>query len=220
MIDILFLCVIICSVVREHGKEREEDKGMKRIKLLIAACCMMVCMMMLPQQTNAATVPQVKGLKAGSSSTREVNFHWKSISGATGYEIWRCSSLDGNFHWLFTVKAGTAFKNTTVEPGREYFYKVRAYKKNANGTKVYGKFSKILRMNTKMARARTVTAKYNINVRQYAGTNHKVLIGLKKGSKMSMLCATLDKNKVVWYRVTFRCNGRKYTGYVRNDIVK
>lgn len=198
---------------------------MKKIKIL-AVVCMIFCLAGVPQEISAATsiqgkiadVERVAGLKAGVCTTNSVNIHWRSVEGASGYEIYRSAARNGKYMQIGTASAGSqAFMNTSVSAGREYYYKVRAFVSSGNG-RSYGRFSKILRVNTKLLYKKTVTVKCNVNIRKYAGVNYARVCGAAKGTKMKVLCEASDKAGMKWYRVQVKLNGKKYKGYVRSDL--
>ncbi len=195
---------------------------MKKNKILVALMMLTLVITMLPvQQVSAATyqngLEKVRNLKAGTCTTKSINLTWSPVSGASGYQLYRANARNGKYKLLKNVSS-VAFMNTTVTAGTEYFYKVRAYKSTAYGT-VCGKFSGILRANTKPVFTKKVTAKYNTNVRKYAGTTYKRLFGISKGTKVTVLCETQDKTGFKWYRIQVKINGKKYRGYVRSDLV-
>lgn len=68
-----------------------------------------------------------------------INVSWKAVSGATGYELVRATSPNGSYSTIATT-SGASYKDSKVTDGQTYYYKVRAYSKNSDGT-VYGAFS-------------------------------------------------------------------------------
>ncbi len=194
---------------------------MKRNKILVAIMMLALVITMLPvQEVSAATqtsLAKVQNLKAGTCTTKSINLTWSPVSGASGYQVYRANARNGKYRLLKNVSS-VAFMNTTVTAGTEYFYKVRAYTYSGS-KKTYGKFSGILRANTKPLSSKKVTAKYNINVRKYAGTTYQRLFGITKGTRVSVLCETQDKTGYKWYRIQVKINGKNYRGYVRSDLV-
>lgn len=200
---------------------------MKKIRMVAAAFCLMFCLTAVSQENvmattingKVATVGQVQNLKAGVCTVKSINIHWSPVQGASGYQIYRATARNGKYTCIKTVPAGSqAFMNLSVSSGKEYFYKVRAFVNTANGKRC-GKFSKILRANTKQIFSKKVRAKYNVNVRKYAGTNYAVQFTVKKGTKLTVLCETCDKSGTKWYRIQVKINGKKQKGYVRSDLV-
>ena len=68
-----------------------------------------------------------------------VSFVWNSYPEATGYQVYKSNSKDGNYSKLTTTK-GTSFSRQKLTTNTTCYYKVRAYKKS-NGKKIYTKFS-------------------------------------------------------------------------------
>lgn len=187
----------------------------------------MACTLMVPTPALAtviqgqAGVGQVQGLKAGICKANSINIRWQQVQGASGYQVYRAEARNGKYVKLKEVgSGGWAFlNNRNVAAGTEYFYKVRAFQKTSKG-RVYGKYSKVLRVNSKLNRSLRVTSKFNVNIRKYAGTSYDRLITVPKGTGMTVLCNARDKAGARWYRVKLNVNKKKYTGYVRSDLVR
>lgn len=88
---------------------------------------------------------QVKSLTVKGKSNGNVTLTWKKTSGAKGYEIYRSKKKNSNYILIKRIKKGSAKKWSAdiQEAGTTYYYKVRAYTVNADGKRVYGKFSKV-----------------------------------------------------------------------------
>lgn len=82
----------------------------------------------------------VSGLQVSSAGYNALNLTWKSVSGAGGYEIYRSVSKNGTYKKIKTLSGSGSrqFKNTGLETGKTYYYKVRAFKNGA-----YGNYSPI-----------------------------------------------------------------------------
>ena len=57
-----------------------------------------------------------------------------------GYEVYRSTSKSGKYTKIKTT-ANIIVADTGVTIGKTYYYKVRAYFKDAKGNKIYGSFS-------------------------------------------------------------------------------
>ena len=56
----------------------------------------------------------------------KVTLKWNAVSGATGYEIYRCKTANGTYAYVDeTTKTSKVVKATK---GTKYFYKIKAYK--------------------------------------------------------------------------------------------
>lgn len=90
----------------------------------------------------------IKSLKRRSA--RKAKVYYKKVSGAKGYQI--AYSTSRKFK-----KKQTKYKTTTsrsktltrLKKNRTYYVKVRAYKKDSTGKKVYGKYSKVKKVRLK-----------------------------------------------------------------------
>ena len=85
-------------------------------------------------------LPKVGGVSAKSKDDC-MALTWKSVSGASGYEIYRATGSNENYSNVGTASS-SAFNDYNVANKMTYFYKVRAYK-TVNGNKVYGGFSSV-----------------------------------------------------------------------------
>ncbi len=95
--------------------------------------------------TAAAPVAPVPAIPARFYVTRasatSLKISWASVSGASGYEIYRATTLSGTYSLIQTT-ARTYFTNTRLITGKSYCYKVRAYR--LVGTrKIYGPFTSV-----------------------------------------------------------------------------
>ena len=205
------------------------EKCSKKMICQVIALCLMVCTLILPTPVSANVIQgqtqtgvgQVQGLRAGICKANSINVRWEQVQGASGYQIYRSEARNGKYVRLRNIgPGGYAFlNNKNVSMGTEYFYKVRAFKNTSKG-RVYGKYSKILRVNSLQTRSIKVRAKFNVNVRKYAGTSYDRLITVPKGTKMTVLCTSKDKAGAKWYRVKVSLNKKSYKGYVRSDLVR
>ncbi len=86
-----------------------------------------------------STTPDVPmNLKAATTSEKTVALTWDAAKGASGYEVWRYSPLDGTEVVIGTCETNS-FIDTSLETNTEYTYKVRSFTL-VNGKYVYGDF--------------------------------------------------------------------------------
>lgn len=92
---------------------------------------------------SAVTVPKkVSNKSAKSKKSRRINYSFKKVS-ATGYQYqW---STHRNFKSNFLTKSTKSTKITikTAQSRRRYYVRVRAYKTESGGKKIYGKWSNV-----------------------------------------------------------------------------
>ncbi|MDR0628111.1 MAG: fibronectin type III domain-containing protein, partial [Treponema sp.] len=81
-----------------------------------------------PQQA-----PSYVGTQGIPGPTCMVGFYWASVTGATGYKVYRSSSAGGTYDLVETVSGEetTSYTDTDVSVGTAYYYKVSAT--NAHG---------------------------------------------------------------------------------------
>lgn len=64
-------------------------------------------------------------------TSSEITLNWQSVSGASGYKVYRAVSTDSNYSLIATISSNT-YTNTSLTANTKYWYFVRAY--NAYGT--------------------------------------------------------------------------------------
>jgi hypothetical protein len=67
---------------------------------------------------------------------------WKAISGANGYYIYRATSSTGTYAYLGSTTSLTK-TYTGLVTGKNYYYKIKAYHTESNGTKIYSSYSSV-----------------------------------------------------------------------------
>ncbi len=195
-------------------------KTIQRFKRSIAILSLfLIFSLAMPQSVYATKGPaQVKNLKCGVTTGSSINISWSLQSGVSGYHIFRAASYDGPYQIVKTISAGNnAFCNMNLQGGKEYYYRVRAYTYR-NGRTTNGKFSKILTARTKSA-SRPAVVRTNSNVRQHAGINHPVITTLPAGTRVTIICSTVNKSGTPWSRITFTSGGKKKTGYIQTSLL-
>ena len=85
------------------------------------------------------TVGQVTGAAVTSVSDKQLKLTWKTVSGATGYEVYRATAKNGTYQKIKTLSS-TSYADTGVTTGETYYYKIRAYV-TSQGKNTYGEFS-------------------------------------------------------------------------------
>lgn len=64
-----------------------------------------------------------------------ISIGWGSISGATGYKVYRSMSRDSGYSLIHTANSTTSsYYDSDVQPYTNYWYKVRAYNTSGDGT--------------------------------------------------------------------------------------
>ena len=182
----------------------------KKISAILAVVIMAVSLVMPQDVSAAAKLGQVKGVKCTQTTAKSISITWNQLKGVSNYQIYRSDSYDGRYVKMFTAHQN--YKNVAkINPGTEYYYKVRAVKgKNT------GKFSKVLSASTKRTTAKNGkvnTKKWNAVVRSHAGTNHSKVASLPKGTKVTVIANTKDKKGQTWYKISYKVKGKSAKGY-------
>ena len=79
---------------------------------------------------------------AANASGRKLKVSWKKVTGANGYQVVCAANkkFTKGKQTLTVTKQSAVFKNLKK---KTYYVKVRAYKVDSTGTKVYGKYSSV-----------------------------------------------------------------------------
>ncbi len=114
----------------------------KILKKTITIIFILALMAGTVQTAQAASAPAQVSLTVKQTASKAVTLTWKKISGADGYEIYRKTGVSGTYTKIKTITSGSTltYKNTGLTVGKKYYYKVRAYDKQASKT-VRGKYS-------------------------------------------------------------------------------
>lgn len=98
-----------------------------------------------PAPTTKVSVSKVKGKPKLKLKKGKVKLTFKKVKGADGYEICYATNKKFKKSKKMTVKSPKA---TLKKPkkGKKYFIKVRAFKRNASSKKVFGTYSKTVKI--------------------------------------------------------------------------
>ncbi len=91
---------------------------------------------------KAATYVTTPAASISAVGYSSVKLSWKAVPGASGYQVYRSTSVNGKYSLVKTT-ASKSYKNTGLKTGTKYYYQVRAYKKSGK-TKLYGNYSTVM----------------------------------------------------------------------------
>ncbi|WP_440969634.1 fibronectin type III domain-containing protein [Peribacillus frigoritolerans] len=92
---------------------------------------------------TAKPVPTVPtNFKATRISSTSLKLTWVSVSGASGYELYRSTSFSGTYNLLKSTTS-LYYTNSSLTTGKTYYYKLRAYR-TVGTTKVYSGWTTII----------------------------------------------------------------------------
>ena len=90
-----------------------------------------------------STAPGRASIIVVRASSTSAKITWITVSGTSGYEVWRGTQKNGTYLLKYTAKSSaTSWTNIGLKTGKAYYYKVRAWRV-VSGQKVYGQFSAI-----------------------------------------------------------------------------
>jgi fibronectin type 3 domain-containing protein len=72
------------------------------------------------------------GVTAAAASSSSIALGWNSVSGASGYYVYRSSSSSGTYYYVGS-SSSTSYTDTGLSANTTYYYKVKAYNKAGTG---------------------------------------------------------------------------------------
>lgn len=99
------------------------------ITIILVASSLFIAAKPTPNAVAPSIAPT--SLTYSGLSTNEVTLSWQTVSGATGYKVYRATPNDSNYTLLVTLSTNS-YKNTALTSNTKYWYFVRAY--NIYGT--------------------------------------------------------------------------------------
>ncbi len=170
-------------------------------------------------------------LIASSVGKTAATVDWSKVEGATGYQIFRYNP-DLEKYEKLTNTTSLTYTDSALAEGTKYYYKVRAYQTQADGTHIYTKSSTALSFTTQKSAATTnpstpatsdvaysatgvvTTDSTTLNIRKSPSTSADVVCLAQKGQAV-----TITAKNGEWYKVTLTVGTTKYTGYAHSDYI-
>lgn len=90
---------------------------------------------------SAKTALNAPTMTLKSESSSSIRIAWLAVPGATAYQIYRSSTINGTYAWVSTTSS-SSYLNTGLSTGTTYYYKVRAYRIQS-GVTYYGGYSTV-----------------------------------------------------------------------------
>lgn len=99
--------------------------------------------------TARTTLAAATGTSANSSAGGKVTVNWSTSANVDGYEVYRSATLSGTYKLAAVVPLSYGgFSDTQVAQGSSYYYKLRGYKKEADGSMTYGAYTAAIKTTT------------------------------------------------------------------------
>jgi hypothetical protein len=169
----------------------------------------------VPTQTASLSAPKIKKLKADLTASLHVKLTWKKNSNAAGYRILRSAKKSKGYRTIAKCSADAHFYiDKKVKRGQTYYYKIRAYKKNAQRL-VYGKEIKrkihvawYQKPSLRLTKGTTGDGQsyVQVGVSRYSGSYIEVYF---RTEKKKYVKAPLKNDKIAYYNGKLRFSYRK-----------
>ena len=188
----------------------------KKIRVgLVVALSVAIGVAFMPLNASGAyaasfsTANAVSGMAVSATDSTSVSLKWNAYSGATGYELYRTPDINKAFTYALTVN-GTSCTRSGLLPSRSYYYKIRAYYKDAKGKITYSKFSSVVTGTTKPFN--TSSAVSGLTVSATDGTSVTLQWNKYNGANGYELYRTPDKSKGFTFGSTIKTTSCKRSG--------
>lgn len=164
---------------------------------------------------------KVKGFKKGSTTAQKtIVLNWTSHAQATGYLIYRKTTLNGtSYKKIGTIKTNktTTFTDTKRTANRTYYYAVRAYT-TVSGTNYYSDYSYVSAAANPAVKTQTLTTDTKLYQEpDTEDTENTEQLTMPAGAKITHLGKVYITSKKTSYYVKYSEDGVTYKGYVPGD---
>ncbi|MCB6994693.1 Ig-like domain-containing protein, partial [bacterium 210820-DFI.6.37] len=175
------------------------------------------CVITVTAKVTAPAAP--KTVKAASAAYNKVKISWSKASGAAGYEVYQYNAKTKKYAKVADTKS-LSYTKSGLTTGTKYTYKVRAYKKASDGTKVYSAYTKAVSAKPALSKVTGVKAKNSgkklakVTWKKVAGASgykvtratkkagkYKVVKTIKSGKTVKLTNKKLKKGKTYYYKV-------------------
>lgn len=115
-------------------------KCFNRIIIISLITILLVSIVVVP--SDASTTPGITKITSAvrtSETSTSIKVKWNKIASASGYVLYRSTSLNGKYVRICSTAKNT-FTDTSLKTGKTYYYKVKTYK-YVNSQRKYGLFS-------------------------------------------------------------------------------
>lgn len=162
---------------------------------------------------NVDSLDDVEDLSARSYAKKLV-LSWNAVEDADGYQIYRKDSYNGTYKKIKQITRGktTSWTNSGLSKNHEYYYKVRAYHKNSDGT-VYSDYT-LITAATKSSSQTGITKKNFVLYKKPVKSSAK-LMTVKKGMPLEYVGVTYRKDGSKFHHFRYYVSSKVYDGYSR-----
>lgn len=168
-----------------------------------------------PDPAPEPSIGKVTGISLKSRTTSSVTIKWNRIPEAEGYYIYKSDSYGGSYSRIDKTD-NTEYADKNLTQGREYYYRVCAYKDSKKGSKS----SKLAAVTLTGYDRYGKTTANDIRMRTHAGVSYSVITALPKNKTVTILAETKDNAGNVWYKVKCTHKRHSYSGYMTGDYFK
>lgn len=166
-----------------------------------------------PTPDDVDSLDDVENLSAKSYAKKLV-LSWDDVEDADGYQIYRKDSYNGSYKKVKQISGAdtTTWTNSGLSKNHEYYYKVRAYHRNSDGT-IYSEYT-LITAATKSSSQCGITKKSFVLYKKPAKTSAK-LMTVKRGMPLEYVGVTYRKDGSKFHHFRYHVSSKVYDGYSR-----
>ncbi len=146
-------------------------------------------------------VGAVGGFKVSTFDNKTIQLSWQSVSGATGYEVYRATKKNGSYKLLKMVGTATRYRDKSVKANKKYYYKIRV----SNGIDSEVRSFSVNGMTAPkvvVKKRKAGSSKYlDIRIKKYKGKFAQIQIRKGKGKFKTL---KLSYNRIKKYKGRFK----------------
>ena len=166
-----------------------------------------------PTADDVDSLDKVTGFSA-KPAAKKLTLSWNDVEDADGYQIYRKNTYNGSFKKVKQINDPdvTTWTNSGLSKNHEYYYKIRAFHKNSDGT-VYSGYT-TLTAATKSSSQSGIVKKSFILYKKPVKTAAK-LMTLKKGMPVEYVGVTYRSDGSKFHHFRYHTSTKVYNGYAK-----
>jgi hypothetical protein len=192
-------------------------KNMQKFLRTMTGILLVLCVLMVSQkestvEVQAATLSTPKLVSATASGTARIVVKWNSVTGASGYRLYRHITGKG---WSkvkdLSGASSTSYVDSSLTPGTRYYYTVRAYRKTTSGI-IWSSYNKsgvsaVTNLATPALKSAKHTAKTTVRVQWNKVTGAQGYLVYKRVNSKWVRKANVTSGSVLYWNDTAATSG-------------
>ena len=150
-------------------------------------------------------------VREDSVTSNTLNIKWNAAYGASGYRLYYTDKFGASYTKVDLPADTTTYTLTGLKPNTQYYFKIRSFITEEDGTTVYAPLSGRTVLKTSSLQSQHVRTIASVKMHKKPGTSYAEETTLAKGTGFKIKAFTYDKSGSLWYKGT----SGSHTGYVQ-----